>query len=159
MIEGYQMTYEKATEIMTNWLNNGHEGMTGERLGYIEGWFHEYDKEAFELAIEALHFMNNHSGIQGVLGQLDKAPAVELPQVVLFAENMTEEEKQKLVAEFKAVMDNAKFTVVSERPQGEWIDTGSGQECNKCHEIQYGYDSFRHFCPNCGASMVRGEKE
>jgi len=45
------------------------------------------------------------------------------------------------------------------RPQGEWIDTGSGQECNKCHEIQYGYDSFRHFCPNCGASMVRGEKE
>jgi hypothetical protein len=39
------------------------------------------------------------------------------------------------------------------RPQGEWIDTGSGQECNKCHEIQYGYDSFRHFCPNCGARM------
>ena len=38
-----------------------------------------------------------------------------------------------------------------ERPQGEWIDTGSGQECNVCHEIQYGYDNFRHFCANCGA--------
>lgn len=133
------MTYEKATEIMTNWLNNGHEGMTGERLGYIEGWFHEEDKEAFELAIEALHFMNNH-------------------KVVLFAENMTEEEKQKLVAEFKAVMDNAKFTVGSEIPQGEWIKDNSGDRfCSVCgksalyHEIGLMIES--RFCPNCGAAM------
>ncbi len=40
--------------------------------------------------------------------------------------------------------------------QGEWIDTGSGQECNVCHEIQYGYDNFRNFCPNCGAKMKGG---
>lgn len=45
-----------------------------------------------------------------------------------------------------------------ERPKGEWIDTGSGQECNVCHEIQYGYDSFRYFCPNCGSNM-RGKEE
>ena len=43
------------------------------------------------------------------------------------------------------------------RPKGEWIDTGSGQECSVCHEIQYGYDNFRHFCANCGADM-RGAK-
>ena len=36
---------------------------------------------------------------------------------------------------------------------GEWIDTGSGQECSVCGEIQYGYDSMRKFCANCGAKM------
>lgn len=40
-----------------------------------------------------------------------------------------------------------------QRERGEWIDTGSGQECSVCHEIQYGYDNFRHYCPNCGAKM------
>ena len=36
---------------------------------------------------------------------------------------------------------------------GHWIDTGSGQECSECGEIQYGYDNFRYFCPNCGSKM------
>lgn len=43
-----------------------------------------------------------------------------------------------------------------DRPSGEWIDMGSGQECSKCHEIQYGYDSERHYCPHCGAFMKGG---
>ena len=43
-----------------------------------------------------------------------------------------------------------------ERKKGKWIDTGSGQECSVCHEIQYGYDTFRHYCANCGAAM-KGE--
>lgn len=44
-----------------------------------------------------------------------------------------------------------------EKPKtGHWVDTGSGQECSECHEIQYGYDNFRYFCPNCGADM-RGD--
>lgn len=34
-----------------------------------------------------------------------------------------------------------------------WRDTGSGQECSACKEIQYGYDTGRHYCPNCGAKM------
>lgn len=42
------------------------------------------------------------------------------------------------------------------RKKGKWIDTGSGQECSECHEIQYGYDNFRYFCPNCGADMRGG---
>lgn len=37
--------------------------------------------------------------------------------------------------------------------KGHWIDTGSGQECSECGEIQYSYDNFRHFCANCGARM------
>lgn len=40
-----------------------------------------------------------------------------------------------------------------EQKNGRWVDTGSGQECSICHEIQYGYDNYRHFCPNCGAKM------
>lgn len=45
---------------------------------------------------------------------------------------------------------------VVEVKHGRWIDTGSGQECSICQEIQYGYDSARNFCPNCGADM-RGD--
>lgn len=42
---------------------------------------------------------------------------------------------------------------------GRWIDTGSGQECSICREIQYGYDSARNYCPNCGAKMDEREAE
>ncbi len=41
----------------------------------------------------------------------------------------------------------------AKRKTGWWIDTGSGQECSECHEIQYGYDSGRFYCQNCGAKM------
>lgn len=46
---------------------------------------------------------------------------------------------------------------VRENVRGEWIDMGSGQVCSECHEIQYGYDNYRRYCPNCGADM-RGEE-
>lgn len=42
---------------------------------------------------------------------------------------------------------------------GRWIDTGSGQECSICKEIQYGYDSARNYCSNCGARMDEREDE
>ncbi|HCJ13973.1 MAG TPA: hypothetical protein DHV77_01545 [Erysipelotrichaceae bacterium] len=45
---------------------------------------------------------------------------------------------------------------VTQQKIGHWIDTGSGQECSECREIQYGYDSFRYFCANCGAKMEGG---
>lgn len=47
---------------------------------------------------------------------------------------------------------------VRENVHGEWIDTGSGQECSVCKEVQYGYDNFRNFCPNCGAVMSESLK-
>ena len=43
--------------------------------------------------------------------------------------------------------------------KGEWIDTGSGQECSVCGEIQYDYDNYRHFCANCGADMRTKETD
>lgn len=55
------MTKEEASNRLKQWIRNGCDGMTDERLGYIEGWFHKSDKEAFEQAIKALEqepFMN-----------------------------------------------------------------------------------------------------
>lgn len=49
--------------------------------------------------------------------------------------------------------------IEQERKRGKWIDTGSGEECSICREIQYGYDNFRHFCPNCGAEMGDNDGE
>ena len=40
-----------------------------------------------------------------------------------------------------------------------WRDTGSGQECSICKEIQYGYDTGRHYCANCGAKMDGDEQD
>ena len=40
-----------------------------------------------------------------------------------------------------------------ERKTGKWRDTGSGQECSCCGEIQYGYDNGRRYCQWCGAKM------
>ena len=86
--------------------------------------------------------------------------ALERPQVVLFAENTTEEEKQKLVAELKAVMDKAKLTAEPERTKGEWKPFNSYyRKCDKC-ERMVGFDyadpehgNWFNFCPNCGADM------
>lgn len=48
-------------------------------------------------------------------------------------------------------------SVQPEQKMGHWIDTGSGQECSLCREIQYGYDNFRRFCASCGAKMESEE--
>ena len=53
------------------------------------------------------------------------------------------------------IIESACNRIVELEPKtGHWIDTGSGQECSECGEIQYGYDSYRCFCANCGAKMV-----
>ena len=86
----------------------------------------------------------------------------ERPQVVLFAENITEEEKQKLIAEIKAVMDNTKFTEEPERPKGEWVQQGLGTYCSNCKGHApfnpLGKEYLSPFCPDCGADM-RGSAE
>lgn len=48
------MTREEAVEIIKKWLMEGTDGLTKDRLGYIEGWFHKEDAEAFEMAIKLL---------------------------------------------------------------------------------------------------------
>ena len=48
-------------------------------------------------------------------------------------------------------------SVRPEQKTGEWIDTGSGQECSRCGEIQHGYDTARHYCANCGSDNREGQ--
>ena len=36
---------------------------------------------------------------------------------------------------------------------GKWINHGSFEICSVCNEEQYGHDSGRHYCPNCGSRM------
>jgi hypothetical protein len=53
------MTTKEARKILKTWLTLGTDGLRGltdedERLGYIDSWFNRDDKEAFELAINAL---------------------------------------------------------------------------------------------------------
>lgn len=57
------------------------------------------------------------------------------------------------VEEIKRGVLNIPSTDVQPVVHGEWRDTGSGQECSVCGEIQYGYDSGRYYCANCGAKM------
>ena len=50
----------------------------------------------------------------------------------------------------------------TERPQGEWIKHSTYKDvliCPKCnHGSNQVYDTF-NFCPNCGASMMKGGAE
>lgn len=45
-------------------------------------------------------------------------------------------------------------SVTPQSKTGHWIDTGSGQECSECGEIQHGYDNFRFYCAKCGSKNV-----
>ena len=52
---------DKAIERITFWLEKGKQHEENQ-LGYIEGWFTKEDEESFQLAIEALLFLNIYFG-------------------------------------------------------------------------------------------------
>ena len=52
---------------------------------------------------------------------------------------------------------NAPTADVVEVNHGKWINTGSTQICSVCKEEQYGFDTGRYYCPNCGAKMDGGK--
>lgn len=64
------MTREEAVKIIKKWLMEGTYGLTENILGYIEGWFHKEDAEAFEMAIEALEE-------QGLNARNEESEAIE----------------------------------------------------------------------------------
>lgn len=55
---GRRMTIDEAIKILKCWLSKGTEGMTSDKLGYIEEWFGSADARAFEMAIMALEYMH-----------------------------------------------------------------------------------------------------
>ena len=40
---------------------------------------------------------------------------------------------------------------------GKWISHGSDFTCSVCDEEQFGIDTGRYYCQNCGAKMDGGE--
>ena len=48
------MTIDDYIRIIKSWLYKGTGGLTNTRLGYMEGWFHKSDEEAFETAIDVM---------------------------------------------------------------------------------------------------------
>ncbi len=58
------MTISDYIKIIKNWLYKGTDGLTNTKLGYMEGWFHKTDKEAFETAID---IMNKYQKIEKIV--------------------------------------------------------------------------------------------
>ena len=56
-------------------------------------------------------------------------------------------------------IDKTPTADVAEVKHGEWIYTGSCQVCSICDEEQYGVDTGRFYCPNCGAKMDGGDSK
>ncbi len=50
-------------------------------------------------------------------------------------------------------LDNAPTVEAEPIVHGYWECTGSCQVCSVCGEEQYGADTGRYFCQNCGAKM------
>lgn len=48
------MTIKESANRLKIWLYHGTNGMTDERLGFVERWFYHEDRQAFENAIKAL---------------------------------------------------------------------------------------------------------
>ena len=59
-----RMSIEDYIKIIKNWLYKGTNGLTNTKLGYVEGWFHKTDKEAFETAID---IMRKYQKIQEII--------------------------------------------------------------------------------------------
>ncbi len=55
--------------------------------------------------------------------------------------------------------DDCPLVEVEPEKHGYWIWTGSCQVCSICDEEQYGVDTGRYYCPNCGARMDGTENE
>ena len=51
------------------------------------------------------------------------------------------------------VIDEQPPADVAPVKRGKWISHGSYFVCSVCKEEQYGVDTGRYYCPNCGARM------
>ena len=105
-------------------------------------------KEPFYKYAECAECAKEHEQLASWLKELKALK--ERPQVVLFADGMTEEEKQKLIAEFKAVMDNTKLMVEPDTPQGDLISRSALKKKLKEHHDFFvnAYGGFKNLPAN-----------
>ena len=127
------MTKEKAISILRRWKNIGKNGMTSERLWYIEGWFHEYDAEAFEMAIESLEHTTCYLDSPCEYQNLD----IKIPRCV----TLTEEAYSDLC-----------LRASHERKTGKWVTDGCIDICSECGASREN-QLWDEYCGRCGAKM------
>ena len=56
-------------------------------------------------------------------------------------------------AELLRMIDHEETIDAEPVRHGRWISHGSYFTCSVCGEEQYGVDTGRYYCPNCGAKM------
>lgn len=113
------------------------------------------DIKAFDMAIRALELtqtglLNYSKGWHDAIGKALN----EAYDVVIDGERFSVVQEETLLG----LGMSSELPPVSTEKTGHWIDTGSGQMCSRCGEIQYGYDSFRRFCASCGIRMVEPQE-
>lgn len=103
------------------------------------------------------------------IGILDNAPTAERPKGDLISREALKKAFEDIqeVSECGKYVTDEMFELIDnaptvERPQGRWVEdiehTEHGQSgimCSICKEHSMVH---KNFCPNCGASMVRGDK-
>jgi len=58
---------------------------------------------------------------------------------------------------FKYMIDDEPTIEAEPVRRGRWINHGSFVTCSVCNEEQYGIDTGRFYCQNCGAKMDKGD--
>ena len=117
-----------------------------------------------EVCEECIKYPNcDHTGqddvIESIIKELESQPctdAISRQAVLEQTYNWSKDEFLRITNPFDYLRKriNSLLPVTPQLKMGYWIDTGSGQECSECHEIQYGYDNHRFYCGSCGAKMV-----
>lgn len=149
------MTNEKVVEILTKWLNNGIEGMTEERLGYIEGWFHAEDREAFETAIKFLE--TGDILINGEDYNMYLRGYKEGMRDYKKLEEENEQLKAKIDEADNLIMEKSvDLAIALDKNQAKWETKGfyNIYYCSNCRGGGYAHYKF---CPHCGAKMELNE--
>lgn len=111
-------------------------------------------KEALDLAIKALEQTELNPSYNSVKPELDCISREAVEKITWEEPSYTD--ALNVLTEVREKV-RALPSVTPKAKAGHWIDTGSGQMCSKCGEIQYGYDNFRRFCASCGAYMEESE--
>lgn len=107
-------------------------------------------KEAIRkrLCISSLKYLTEQEKV--IVDEIDNAPTIEA----------------KTTHDVNSAYDRGFITAMKEysRPQGKWIIDGHHRRCNCCNEYtctedREGNSIPDNFCPNCGASMQKGDAE
>lgn len=112
------MKVEEAIQRLKQWLKVGSDaitedsdGMTEEKLGYLEGWFHKSDEEAFEMGIAALEkgpeYLERIDHQMQYISKLEGFIKMNIPEWILIKDRLPDERQKVLLQYHPFNNDNA----------------------------------------------------